>query len=106
MRTLLIDNYDSFTANLCHLLAQVSGEMPLVVRNDELAWSELSRLEPDAIVLSPGPGRPDRRADFGVGLDVLAAPPPLELWPLLGVLGGAPSPRALARLRAHDAAWA
>ena len=66
MQTLLIDNYDSFTFNLFQLLAEVNGSEPLVVRNDEASWDELSRLEFDNIVISPGPGCPDVPGDFGV----------------------------------------
>ncbi|HEX3042918.1 MAG TPA: aminodeoxychorismate synthase component I [Solirubrobacterales bacterium] len=65
MLTLLIDNYDSFTYNLFQLLAKVNGREPLVVRNDEASWEELERLEFDNVVISPGPGRPDRARDFG-----------------------------------------
>ena len=71
MRSLLIDNYDSFTYNLFQLLAEENGTEPLVVRNDEAGWPELSRLEFDNVVISPGPGRPDRRQDFGVCADVI-----------------------------------
>jgi para-aminobenzoate synthetase len=72
MRTLLIDNYDSYTFNLFHLLGEVNGgKEPIVVRNDELPWEELVRLAPDNIVISPGPGRPERGRDAGVSLDVL-----------------------------------
>jgi len=66
MKTLLIDNYDSFTWNLFQLLAEANGDEPIVVRNDEASWEELARLEFDNVVVSPGPGRPDREADFGV----------------------------------------
>jgi para-aminobenzoate synthetase len=71
MRTLLIDNYDSFTFNLFHLLGEVNGDEPIVVRNDELSWEELSALAVDNIVISPGPGRPEHERDVGVSLEVL-----------------------------------
>ena len=71
MRTLLIDNYDSFTFNLFHLLGEVNGDEPIVVRNDELTWEELAALPVDNIVISPGPGRPEHERDVGVSLDVL-----------------------------------
>ena len=71
MRTLLIDNYDSYTFNLFHLLGEVNGEEPVVVRNDELPWEELAALEFDNVVISPGPGRPEHPRDAGVSLDVL-----------------------------------
>ena len=66
MLTLLIDNYDSFTYNLFQLLAEENGKEPIVVRNDEASWEELARLGFDNVVLSPGPGRPERARDFGV----------------------------------------
>src|SRR3954453_18806630 len=68
MRTLLIDNYDSYTFNLFHLLGEVNGEEPVVVRNDELPWEELAAIEFDNVVISPGPEHP---RDAGVSLDVL-----------------------------------
>jgi para-aminobenzoate synthetase len=71
MSTLLVDNYDSYTYNVFHLLAAVSGEEPIVVHNDMVSWAALSRWDFDAIVISPGPGRPDRWHDFGVCADVL-----------------------------------
>ena len=66
MSTLLVDNYDSYTYNVFHLLAAVSGEEPIVIQNDTVSWGALSRWDFDAIVISPGPGRPERWHDFGV----------------------------------------
>jgi para-aminobenzoate synthetase len=71
MRTLLIDNHDSYTYNVFHLLAGVSGEEPIVVDNDAVSWRALSRWDFDAIVLSPGPGTPERWHDFCVCNDIL-----------------------------------
>jgi para-aminobenzoate synthetase len=84
MRTLLIDNYDSFTFNLFQLLAEVNGCEPLVVRNDEAGWGELAALGFDNVVLSPGPGHPADRRDFGVCAEAIAR---CEK-PLLGVCLG------------------
>jgi para-aminobenzoate synthetase len=71
LRTLLIDNYDSYTFNLFHLLGEVNGCEPVVVRNDELSWEELAAMGADNVVISPGPGRPERARDAGVSLDAL-----------------------------------
>ncbi|HEY8816495.1 MAG TPA: aminodeoxychorismate/anthranilate synthase component II, partial [Candidatus Dormibacteraeota bacterium] len=84
MKTLLIDNYDSFTYNLFQLLAEANGDEPIVVRNDEASWDELSALAFDNVVVSPGPGRPDRPGDFGVCADAVR----LCKAPLLGVCLG------------------
>jgi len=66
MKTLLIDNYDSFTFNLYQLIAEVNGIPPIVVRNDAAPWSEIRDLDFDNIVISPGPGRPENPHDFGI----------------------------------------
>ena len=66
MKSLLIDNYDSFTFNLYQYLAEVNSAPPLVVRNDTAAWDEIRELEFDNIVISPGPGRPEVERDFGI----------------------------------------
>jgi para-aminobenzoate synthetase len=71
LRTLLIDNYDSYTFNLFHLLGEVNNSEPVVVRNDELQWEELAALDADNLVISPGPGRPEHARDVGVSLDAL-----------------------------------
>jgi len=82
--TLLVDNYDSYTYNVFHLLAAVSGEEPIVVHNDMVSWRALSRWNFDAIVLSPGPGRPERWHDFGVCSDILR----FSETPVLGICLG------------------
>jgi para-aminobenzoate synthetase len=71
MKTLLVDNHDSYTYNVFHLLAGVTGEEPIVVDNDAVSWRALSRWDFDAIVLSPGPGSPERWHDFCVCNDIL-----------------------------------
>lgn len=71
LRTLLVDNYDSYTHNIFHLLAMVNGREPVVVTNDEASADELLSLDIDNIVISPGPGRPENPADFRVCLDLL-----------------------------------
>jgi len=68
-RILLIDNYDSYTYSLHHLIATACGAEPLTIPNDAFAsWAEVrSALPPfDAVVISPGPGHPDTPGDFGV----------------------------------------
>ncbi len=84
MRTLLIDNHDSYTYNVFHLLAGVTGEEPIVVDNDAVSWRALSRWDFDAIVLSPGPGTPQRWHDFCVCNDILR----YSETPVLGICLG------------------
>ncbi len=84
MKTLLIDNYDSFTYNLFQLLAEANGDEPIVVRNDAADWAELERLEFDNVVVSPGPGSPDHDGDFGVCAEAIEK----AQVPLLGVCLG------------------
>ncbi len=57
-RILVLDNYDSFTYNLVQYLGELGAE-PVVVRNDSMSVAELLALKPDAVLLSPGPGRPE-----------------------------------------------
>jgi para-aminobenzoate synthetase len=84
VKTLLLDNYDSFTFNLFQFLAQVNGEDPVVVRNDGATWAELAGGGFDNIVVSPGPGRPQHAADLGVCADAIRH----AGVPLLGVCLG------------------
>jgi anthranilate synthase/aminodeoxychorismate synthase-like glutamine amidotransferase len=68
-RVLVIDNYDSFVYILAQYLGELGAE-PVVVRNDAMALAELEALEPDAVLVSPGPGTPD---DAGLSNDVIGA---------------------------------
>ena len=65
---LMIDNYDSFTYNLVQYFQRLDVEVK-VVRNDELSVSQIAKLQPKYIVLSPGPCSPN---EAGVSLDVVA----------------------------------
>jgi para-aminobenzoate synthetase len=87
VRTLLIDNYDSYTFNLFQLLQVVNdGVEPVVITNDQLDWDELNAILPafDCVIISPGPGRPERYTDFGVSTELLA----FGQVPILGVCLG------------------
>ena len=64
---LLIDNYDSFSYNLYQLIGSIEPDIK-VIRNDELTVAQIDALEPELIVISPGPGRPE---DAGVCVNVI-----------------------------------
>ena len=64
---LLIDNYDSFTYNLFQYLGEVEEDI-IVKRNDEITIAEIEELNPTAIVISPGPGRPE---EAGISMEVI-----------------------------------
>jgi len=84
MRTLIIDNYDSFTYNLAHYVAEVTGVAPVVVRNDDPDWTVADLDTFHNVVISPGPGHPERAADFGICAEVIRD----GRIPLLGVCLG------------------
>lgn len=71
MKTLIIDNYDSFTYNLYQMIAEINGELPTVIQNDSLDIDEIASIAYDNIVISPGPGHPEKIADFGICARVL-----------------------------------
>ncbi|WP_145413271.1 aminodeoxychorismate/anthranilate synthase component II [Paenibacillus xylanexedens] len=66
---LLIDNYDSFTYNLYQYIGEMCTDVQ-VVRNDKLAIEDVRRLQPDCIIISPGPGHP---VESGISLDIIRA---------------------------------
>ncbi len=84
LRILLVDNYDSFTSNVAHYLGEANGAEPVVVRNDEIDWPAIEAANYDAIVISPGPGRPERAEDMGVSNDALR----YATVPILGICLG------------------
>jgi anthranilate synthase component II len=85
LKTLLIDNYDSFTYNLYQYIGELGGN-PVVFKNDEVTLEQVRGGGYCSIVFSPGPGRPDVAEDVGICLDVI-----LDLYrsiPMLGVCLG------------------
>jgi len=85
MKTLIIDNYDSFTYNLYQYLAEVGGN-PLVMKNEEITLADIEEIQPTHIVLSPGPGTVTNAEDFGIGMQVIQK---LQgIYPILGVCLG------------------
>ncbi|KAK7279664.1 hypothetical protein RJT34_24720 [Clitoria ternatea] len=90
VRTLLIDNYDSYTYNIYQELSIINGVPPVVIQNDDWTWEELcyylyEENAFDNVVISPGPGSPACPEDIGICLQLL-----LKCWdiPILGVCLG------------------
>jgi anthranilate synthase/aminodeoxychorismate synthase-like glutamine amidotransferase len=81
-RVVVVDHHDSYTYNLVHLVAAVTGVLPEVVEHDEVSVPDLAGFS--HVVLSPGPGSPDDPRDFAVGRDVLLS----SSVPVLGVCLG------------------
>jgi anthranilate synthase/aminodeoxychorismate synthase-like glutamine amidotransferase len=70
MKTIILDNYDSFTFSLFQHVGEID-ERPIVVRNDKLSLVELASHGPDRIIISPGPGRPEDPRYFGICREVI-----------------------------------
>jgi len=81
-RVVVVDHHDSYTWNLVHLVAAVTGDLPVVVEHDEVVVEDLAGFT--HVVLSPGPGSPDDLLDFAVGREVLRR----AAVPVLGVCLG------------------
>lgn len=81
-RVFMLDNYDSFTWNLVQLLGRIGADVT-VARNDEVSVAEIRELAPDAIVISPGPSRPE---SAGISVELVRSLGPSV--PLLGVCLG------------------
>ncbi|MEM9136917.1 MAG: aminodeoxychorismate/anthranilate synthase component II [Cyanobacteria bacterium P01_F01_bin.42] len=85
---IVVDNYDSFTYNLVQYIGELAQDFPFaqdlqVVRNDKITLEEITALNPDAIVISPGPGRPE---DAGISMALIEKFTPTK--PILGVCLG------------------
>ena len=81
----VVDHHDSYTGNLAHLIASVTGGLPRIVEHDECTAAEV--LAHDFVVLSPGPGHPADPHDFAVGREVLRAGEKPVLGVCLGMQG-------------------
>ena len=81
MKIVILDNYDSFTYNLYQLVGELAGP-PEVFRNDEISVEKLASLDPDRVIVSPGPGDVGNPDYFGVCHDVI-----MQLGPKIPLLG-------------------
>ena len=81
MKFLIIDNYDSFVYNIAQRLGEL-GISSDVVRNDQITIDEISKRSYDAIIISPGPGRPENKKYFGICKDVI-----IKLGQIIPILG-------------------
>jgi len=86
MKTLIIDNYDSFTYNLFHLFGSVTGCEPTVIKNDDPQWHMDQLNAFDNVVISPGPGSPMVETDMGISRQILRQNSIIK--PLLGICLG------------------
>ncbi len=85
MKILIIDNYDSFVYNIAQMMGFLNTT-PLVERNDKITLKDIVKMNPDAIVISPGPGHPKFKRDFGICNTVITQLGPK--FPILGICLG------------------
>ena len=86
-RVVVVDHYDSYTWNLVHLVAAVTGDLPTVVEHDLVSADALLHRGFSHVVLSPGPGSPDVSTDFAVGRELLLRAEVPVLGVCLGMQG-------------------
>ena len=70
MKVVIIDNFDSFVYNLAQYVGKLGAE-PLVYRNNEITVEDVKRMNPDKIIISPGPGVPSDPKYFGICVDLI-----------------------------------
>lgn len=81
MKILILDNFDSFVYNISQLVGFLNA-LPIVIRNNQIDIEGIRKINPDAIVISPGPGHPKYKKDFGICSDVIT-----KLGPSIPILG-------------------
>jgi anthranilate synthase component II len=85
MKILIIDNYDSFVYNIAQIMGFLNT-IPFVERNNKIDLKDIVKMDPDAIVISPGPGHPKYKKDFGICNSVITQLGPT--FPILGICLG------------------
>jgi anthranilate synthase component 2 len=81
MKVLIIDNYDSFVYNLYQYIGELGGK-PIVLRNNEASINKVKKINPDKIIISPGPGTPENKRYFGFCSEIL-----MKISPKTSTLG-------------------
>ncbi|MGB9729137.1 MAG: anthranilate synthase component II [Thermoprotei archaeon] len=82
MKILLIDNYDSFVYNIYQIIKRISSAEIVILRNDQASPNNVEKINPDTIIISPGPGDPRLPEDIGFSSDIIR-----EYYPKIPMLG-------------------
>lgn len=85
LKVLIIDNYDSYTHILSNYVWYVSGNKPIILKNDSITIEDVKLLDFDCIILSPGPGKPSRNKDVGICEEIINE---YKHLPILGICLG------------------